>query len=77
MMELGGDSDEKDGADVSRHGQQVGEQDDGEEDESFVKPDKINSVTTLWFSLLKKTMGHCDCLKNTAVVDTLQEGIYK
>ena len=33
MMELGRDSDEKDGAEVPRHSHQVDAQDDGEEDD--------------------------------------------
>ena len=34
VMELGRDSDEKDGAEVPRHSHQVETQDDGEEDDS-------------------------------------------
>ena len=34
VMELGRDSDEKDGAEVPRHSHQVDAQDDGEEDDS-------------------------------------------
>ena len=62
VMELGRDSDEKDGAEVPRHSHQVDAQDDGEEDDfkDWVI-NKMNSVTAVWFPSFRKAMGQCSC----------------